>query len=259
MTSDGNEMTFWDHLESLRWSLVRVCIALAAVFAVILSFLPKVFDKFILGATKADFFFYRWIGFLPYFNGNEFNVDIININVASQFLTHMSTSLWLALLVVFPYLIFELWLFIRPALYENEKKGIRTAFLSGTALFYIGCAVGYCIIFPVTFRFLTQYQLGESIVNQISLNSYITNFLSIIFIIGLVFELPVLLRILSDFGLVTKSFLKKYRRHAIVILMVLAAVITPSGDPFTLMIVFLPLYLLYELSILVVRNDAEKD
>ena len=116
-------------------------------------------------------------------------------------------------------------------------------------MFFLGCAVGYGLVFPFTFRFLTEYQLSPTIVNQISLNSYMSNFLMLILIMGLVFELPLLAWLLSRLGLVTRSFFRKYRRHAVVILLVLAAVITPTGDPFTLMIVFLPLYLLYELGI----------
>ena len=135
-----------------------------------------------------------------------------------------------------------------------RKKGVGHAFLFGTFLFYLGCAVGYCLVFPLTFRFLTQYQVASEITNQISLNSYISTFLTIIFIMGAVFEIPILAWILSLLGILKKSFLKQYRKYAVVVLVVLAALITPSGDPFTLSVVFLPLYLLYELSILVVKE-----
>lgn len=121
-------------------------------------------------------------------------------------------------------------------------------------MFFLGCAVGYCLVFPFTFRFLTEYQLSASIVNQISLNSYMGNFLMLVFVMGIVFELPLLAWLLSKLGLVNKAFFRRYRRHAVVILLVLSAIITPSGDPFTLMVVFLPLYLLYELGILIVRE-----
>ena len=184
----------------------------------------------------------------------DFHVDIININVASQFLTHISTSFWFALVLVFPYMMYEIWKFVRPALFPNEQKNVRLAFVSGTGLFYLGCAVGYCIVFPLTFRFLTQYQVAEAITNQISLNSYISNFLGITFVMGLVFEMPMLAWILSRMGILHKAFLKEYRRVAVVVLLALAALITPSGDPFTLAVVFLPLYLLYELSILIVKE-----
>ena len=158
------------------------------------------------------------------------------------------------LVLMFPYLIFEVWRFVQPALFENERRSVGLAFLGGTVMFFLGCAVGYCLVFPFTFRFLTEYQLSASIVNQISLNSYMGNFLMLVFVMGIVFELPLLAWLLSKLGLVNKTFFRTYRRHAVVILLVLSAVITPSGDPFTLMVVFLPLYLLYELGILIVRE-----
>lgn len=261
-TSD-KEMTFWDHLEVLRWSLFRVVIVLVVLLVGCFIAMPHIFDSFVLGPTDSSFFIYRWIGSIggggthggltPDF-GADFHVDIININVATQFLTHISTSFWFALVLCFPYLIYEIWKFIRPALFPNEQRSIRKAFVFGGGLFYIGCAVGYCIVFPLTFRFLTQYHIGEAVVNQISLNSYMSNFLLLIFIMGVVFEMPILAWVLSSLGVLHKSFLKEYRRYAVVALLVLAALITPSGDPFTLMIVFLPLYLLYQLSILVVKE-----
>ena len=161
-------------------------------------------------------------------------------------------------MLVFPYLIYQIWKFVRPALFPQEVRNMRTAFLLGTGMFYVGCAVGYCIVFPFTFRFLVEYQLSASVVNQISLNSYISTFLIMVFIMGAVFELPLLAWILSKLGLVDKDMLKKYRKYAVVALLVLAAVITPTGDPFTLSLVFIPLYLLYELSIALVGRRPDQ-
>ena len=259
--SQGNdEMTFWGHLEVLRWSIMRVGIALVVCMIGCFVAMPHIFDSFILGPASSDFFLYKWLsglhgtgGIFPDFS-RDFSVDIININVASQFTTHISTSFWLALVIVYPYLIYEIWKFISPALFQDEKKNVRIAFFFGTFMFYLGCAVGYGVVFPFTFRFLTEYQVSTEIVNQISLNSYMGNFLMMVFVMGLVFEIPLLAWVLSTIGVVNKNFLKKYRRHAVVVLLILAAVITPTGDPFTLMVVFLPLYLLYELSIKVVRK-----
>ncbi|MBO5194723.1 MAG: twin-arginine translocase subunit TatC [Bacteroidales bacterium] len=259
MAEEG--MSFWEHLEDLRHTLFKVVVALAVCVIATFLAMPYIFDSFVLGPTTSDFFLYRWIGslgarlpLLPDFGDQSFAVDIININVASQFLTHISTSFWFALVIAFPFIIYQLWLFVRPALYPQEIRSMRTAFLFGTVMFFIGCAVGYCVVFPFTFRFLVEYQLSASIVNQINLSSYIGNFVTMVFVMGLVFELPLLAWILSRFGLIDKGFLVKYHKHAIVILLVLAAVITPSGDPFTLMLVFLPLYFLYLLSIRVVRK-----
>ena len=247
------EMSFWDHLEELRWCLLRVVIVLVVVLVGCFIALPHVFDSFILGPTHSDFFVYRWLGFAY---GPTQDVSIININVASQFLTHISTALWISLVLVFPYLMYQIWVFIRPALYEREVRGVRTAFTGGTLLFYIGCAVGYLVVFPIIFRFLTQYRIGGEVLNQINLNSYMSIFLTMIFIMGLVFEMPVLAWLLGALGVLDKQQLRSWRRYAVVVLLVLAALITPTGDPFTLMVVFIPLWLLYELSILVLPSRS---
>ena len=259
---DPQMMTFWGHLENLRWALMRAVGVLFIFMIVCFCFMPYLFDHFVLAPTNSEFPLYRWLShlseissFFPDFSDDNFHVEIININVASQFMTHISTSFWFALVLIFPYLVFEIWRFIQPPLFENERKNVGWAFCFGTGMFFLGCAVGYCLVFPFTFRFLTEYQLSSMIVNQISLNSYMSNFLMMIFIMGIVFELPLLAWLLSKLGLLTRSFLRRYRRHAIVVLLVLAAIITPSGDPFTLMVVFLPLYLLYELSIRFVREE----
>ena len=139
-------------------------------------------------------------------------------------------------------------------MFENEIRHLRPAFLGGTMMFYIGCALGYLLVFPFTFRFLVEYDLSPSIENQINLSSYISNFTMLILVMGIVFEMPLLAWLLSQFGILHKSFLRNYRRHAVVSLLVLAAIITPSGDPFTLMLVFVPLYFLYEFSIMVVKD-----
>ena len=247
------EMTFWDHLEVLRWTLMRVAVILLVAMIGCFVVIPKIFDSFILAPTRGDFFLYRLLDRLG-MDSSAFHVDIININVASQFLTHMSTSLAFAAVITFPFLIFEIWKFLKPALFPNEQKHVGFAFVFGTVMFFAGCALGYCVVFPLTFRFLTQYQVSSEIVNQISLNSYMGTFLMLIFVMGLVFEMPLLVWLLSRIGIITKDFLKRYRRHAIVLLIVLAAIITPSGDPFTLSVVALPLYLLYELGILLAVN-----
>lgn len=245
------EMTFWDHLEVMRWSILRVVIVLLLLFVAAFVAMPHIFDSVIMGPASSDFFVYRLLGGLF---SKDFDIEIININVTTPFFTHMKTAFVTALLLAFPYLLFELWKFVAPALYSNEKKGVKSAFLGVALLFYLGCAVAYLIVFPLTFRFLAGYQIGGGIVSQISLDSYMSTFLGIIFVMGLVFELPVLAALLSKLGVLNKGILRKYRRHAIVVLLVLAAVITPTGDPFTLCVVFLPIYTLYELSILIVKE-----
>lgn len=251
---EQNKMTFWDHLEVFRWSLVRIAAVTVALMFVYFALLRTFYDSFVLGPTTSDFFLYKII---PQFRG-DYHVDIININVASQFMTHVTTSFWFALVTAFPYILWEVWHFVSPALYPGEQRPVRFAFLFGTGMFYLGCVVGYSVVFPFMFRFLTEYQLSADITNQISLNSYMSNFLTMVFVMGLVFEMPLLIWLLSRMSLIDKTFLRTYRRHAIVALLALAALITPSGDPFTLTVVFTPLYLLYELGILMAQPRKEE-
>ena len=266
------EMSFWDHLEELRWTLFRSILALF-VFAIAgFAVMPKLFDTVILAPCSSDFIFYRWLcnlnqwlcnisphfDVLPDFCNENFHVEIFNIKLASQFFTHMTTSFWLALVLTFPYIVWEIWRFISPALYDNEKKNVRWVFFFGTIMFFVGCAVGYFMVFPMTLRFLATYQLSASIIEQVSLDSYMDNFLMLVFIMGVVFEMPLVSWLLSQIGLLNRSFFQRYRRHAIVGLLVLAAFITPSSDPFTLGVVFFPLYGLYELSAFFVKK-APKD
>ena len=261
-SEDESRMTFWDHLEVLRWALIRIAAVLVILVIGCFLAMPYIFDTVILGPTTSDFFVYKWfaaagkaVPFFPDFTDDGFSADIININVASQFMTHISTSFWLSLLLLFPYIVYELWKFVRPALFPHEKKSVGQAFFFGTFMFFLGCATGYCLIFPFTFRFLAEYQISQTIANQISLNSYMGNFLGMVFIMGVVFEMPLLAWLLSRLGILHRGFLQKYRRHAVVVLLVLSAVITPTGDPFSLLFVFIPLYLLYELAVRIVRPE----
>ena len=253
-------MTFWSHLEALRWVLMRIVLVYLVLVGVCFAFMPYIFNSVILGPTSSDFILYRWLSglggdgtFFPDF-GSSFKVDIINVKLASQFITHISTSFCLGFLLVFPYLISEVWMFVRPALYDGERRSVFALLCFGVPMFYLGCATGYFVVFPFTFRFLAQYELSSDITNMISLGSYIDNFLMLVFVMGIVFELPFVTWVLSRMGLVTSDFLRRYRRQAVVTLLILAAIITPTGDPFTLMIVFVPLYLLYELSIVLARK-----
>ncbi|MBO4941836.1 MAG: twin-arginine translocase subunit TatC [Muribaculaceae bacterium] len=265
MSTQDTEMTFWSHLEALRWVLMRVVLVYLVLAIACFCVMPYLFNNVILAPTTSDFILYRWLNglggdgtFFPDFS-SDFSVDIINVKLASQFTTHISTSFCLAFLLIFPYLITELWYFIRPALYENERRSVVVLLAFGVPMFYMGCVLGYFVVFPFTFRFLAQYDLSSEITNMISLNSYIDNFLMLIFIMGLVFELPFVVWVLSRLGLVTADFLRSYRRQAVVGLLVLSALITPTGDPFTLAVVFVPIYLLFELSVLLARNRKPDD
>ena len=189
-----DEMTFWDHLEALRWMLVRVFSALGIFIIGGFAFIPWIFEHVIMAPINNQFFLYRWlaklseqVAIMPDDLTRPFHVSIINIRLSSQFFLHMSLSFWLALLITFPYLVYEVWKFICPALYENERKSMRFTFVFGTVMFFIGCVVGYSVVFPLTLRFLYNYQLSASISNQLSLDSYMDNFLMLVFMMGIVF------------------------------------------------------------------------
>lgn len=189
----------------------------------------------------------------------EFQVKLVNINLAAPFFIHMSTAFWMSVVTAMPYIFFEVWRFIGPALYPNEKEGVRKALTIGTVMFFIGVLLGYFMVYPLTLRFLSTYQLSSEVENILSLNSYIDNFMMLILCMGLAFELPLVTWLLSLLGVVDKSFLRKYRRHAVVIIVIAAAIITPTGDPFTLSVVAIPLYLLYEMSILMIKNKKKTE
>jgi len=253
-------LTFWDHLDELRGVLFRS--ALSVLFFLVIIFPSKsfLFDKIIFAPTSEDFILFKWFNSLSQMVGlssqeiSHFRIELINIELPSQFFTHINVSILLSLILSVPYILYQVWTFIKPGLYEKERDSIKRGFAFASILFFIGVLVGYFFVFPLTLRFLATYQVSSKVVNQISLRSYIAMFSWLIFIMGVVFELPALALILSRMGVVSKTTLKRYRRYAFLALMILSAVITPSGDAFTLMIVGIPLYLLYEFSILICRD-----
>lgn len=262
------EMGFWDHVDALRNVLLRAGITIFVFTIVFFLAMPWIFDNVILAPCRANFPLYELFAtlsskfsFIPDFNNEGFNVELINIQLASQFFIHMSTSFWLAIVFAFPLIIYLLWGFVAPGLYSGEKHGIKRAFLFGNTMFFLGVAVGYFLVFPLTLRFLAEYKVSEMVPNQISLDSYMDNFLVLILVMGIIFELPLLAWLLGSIGLLTRDFFKRYRRHAVAALLVLAAVVTPTGDPFTLMVVFLPIYGLWEMSafLVPVRQDDDDD
>ncbi len=240
-------MTFWDHLEDLRKSIMRMAGVYILTAVVLFFFKDFLFDDVILAPSKKDFFFYRLAGL-------DFSLSLVNIEVSAQFMIHMKVTFICALILTFPYLVFELWRFVAPALYEKEKGAVRGAFSFASVLFYLGLAVGYFIILPVMLNFFAGYQVSADVPNTFSLSSYISLFTSTIMTFGLVFEFPTIVAILSALGLVTREMMREYRRHAICAVVIVAALITPSGDPFSLLVCTVPLYILYEFSILVCKK-----
>jgi sec-independent protein translocase protein TatC len=260
-----NEMTFLEHLEELRWHLIRAL--LAVMLFGILAFLFKyfVFDVIVLGPSKSDFFTNRWMCFISqnYLSSNKLciNSDPIklqNIQMAGQFMAHIKISLITGIVVAFPYIFYEFWLFIRPALYSKEQKMARGAVLAISFLFFIGVMFGYFIICPLSINFLINYQVSDLAINNIKLMSYVSLVASICLASGVLFELPVVVFFFSKIGLITPEFLKKYRRHSLVVILVLAAIITPP-DIFSQILVALPMLLLYEISIVISRRIVNKE
>ncbi len=246
------EMSFWDHLEELRGVIIRSVLILLAVFTVGFFFKDILFDGVILRPARSDFWLYRLLGV-------RLDLDLINIDIAAQFFTHIKVTFICAVVVCFPVLCYELWKFVAPGLYENERSVVRRAFGMGAGLFYLGIAVGYFIVMPVLLFFFNGYQVSGSVQNTFALTSYISIFLAMVFVMGLLFEFPSVLAVLSHFGIVTRADMKKFRKHAVVVILILAAVLTPTGDPFTMLVVAIPLYALYEFSIQICKPSREED
>ena len=259
MTDDGGQelLSFGDHLEVLRRMLFRI-IAVAGVIAVVVFCFKETTFSMLLAPSEWDFVTYRAIEQVLQAMGFDFHfepyhVQLIATELQSQFMTHISTAVYLGLLAASPYIMYELFRFISPALYENERRYSVRVTLTIYVLFVLGVLLTYFVLFPISFRFLGTYSVAESVTSTITIDSYISSMLSLTLVMGAVFQLPVICFILGKLGLITSTLLARYRRHAFVLLMVIAAIITPP-DIMTLVLVSLPLYMLYEVSIWVVKR-----
>ncbi len=241
-------MTFWDHLEELRRVLLR-CTVVVAVFA-ILAFIFKDEVFFVVFAPKSS-------DFLPALFGTSPTIQLINTELTRQFIVHMMTSLYVGVIVAAPYIIYELYRFISPGLYENERHYSMPVVIASYVMFVLGLLFSYFILFPITFRFLAGYQVDAQVENLISLESYIDTLVFLSLAMGIIFEIPILSWLLGRLGILHREDMQQYRRHAIVAILVIAAIITPTSDVITLSIVSLPMYLLYELSILLVPSNHQ--
>jgi sec-independent protein translocase protein TatC len=264
-----DDMSFIDHLEELRWHIIRA--ALAAFFFMILAFSNRdfIFNQIILKPKNPEFitniFFSRisqWLTEVFHIsegamsiNNNQLN--IVNIEMAGQFISHIKVSLIAGLIIASPYIFWEIWRFIKPALYSNEKKHTSGAVFYTSTLFLIGILFGYYIITPLSIHFLSNYNVSQEIANTIKLNSYISTVTSVTFASGIIFELPIAALFLSKTGLLTPQFMRKYRKHAYVVLLILSAIITPP-DVFSQILVCFPLIILYEISIFISRSVNKK-
>ena len=253
---NGNMLTFGGHLEVLRQMLFRILGVAGLIAALVFCFKETTWDL-LLAPSEWDFCMYRWLESLMQamgigFHFEEFRVEMIATDLSSQFMTHITTAVYLGILGASPYILYELFRFISPALYENERKySVQVAGII-YLLFLLGVLMSYFVLFPISFRFLGTYSVSAKVVSNITLDSYISTFVSLTLVMGVVFQLPVIAFFLSKLGIVSSQMLSKYRKHAFVIIMIVAAIITPP-DLMTLVLVTIPLYLLYEVSIQVVR------
>jgi sec-independent protein translocase protein TatC len=254
------EMSFLEHLEELRWHIIRSVIAIMVFM--ILAFILKdfLFNGIILAPKNADFLTNRLLCKLGHANffGHQLNIEalcinrqqlnLISIKMAGQITTHIVVALVAGLIMAFPVIIREFWMFFKPALHENEAKYTRGAVLASTSLFFLGVLFGYFLLAPLSIHFLSSYQVSADVVNQINIRSYIGTITSICLATGIIFELPIIAFFLTKIGIITPQFMRKYRKHAIVVIFVVAAIITPP-DVFSQILVSIPLLLLYEVSI----------
>ena len=239
-------MTFWDHLDELRSVIIRVLVV-TVIAAVVAFCLKDELFAIVLAPRSSDFITYRLMGVEP------FNVSLMNTGLTEQFLIHMKTAMYAGVLVASPYIIYMLFRFVSPALYDNERRYATLLCGSGYLMFMLGTAINYFLIFPLTVKFLGTYQVSPDVVNMLTLQSYMDTLLMMSLVMGIVFELPVVSWILGRMGLVNAQMMQSMRRHAIVAILVVAAIITPTTDAFTLLVVALPIWLLYELSIVIVK------
>lgn len=254
-------MTFGEHLEVFRKMLFRI-IAVMVIFSIVVFCLRDTTFRLLLAPCSSDFTTYKLIELLAVsigmdFHFTSFHIQLINTELSSQFVMHMSTSAYIALLFASPYIMMELYRYISPALYENEKRYSLVVAISIFVLFIIGVLMSYFVLFPFAIRFLGTYQVSSDVMNQINLSSYISTFVSLTFLIGLVFQIPIISFFLAKLGVLTADFMRKYRKHSIVAIAVISAVITPP-DLFTCCLVMLPMYGLYEFSILIVAVTSKE-
>ncbi|UKK47424.1 twin-arginine translocase subunit TatC [Prevotella sp. E9-3] len=244
---NSEQATFWDHLDELRSVIIR-SLVVVMIAAVVAFCLKEWLFGVVLAPRSSDFITYRLLGI-----DNHFQLSLMNTGLTEQFMVHMRVALYAGLLLASPYILYQLFGFVAPGLYQNERKAATWIAVSAYAMFILGTVVDYLLIFPLTVRFLGTYQVSPDVMNMLTLQSYIDTLISMSFVMGVVFELPVVCAILGKMSLINSNMMSRYRRHAVVAILVVSAIITPTTDAFTLLVVALPIWLLYEVSILLVR------
>ena len=246
LEGQGEALTFWDHLDVLRSSLIRMAVAVCVLAIATFAMKDELF-AIVLAPRSSDFVTYQLLGV------EAFHINLMNTGLTEQFMIHMRTAIYAGILLASPYILYELFRFVSPGLYQNERRYGLWIVGAAYVMFVVGTLINYFVIFPLTVRFLGTYQVSPDVANMLTLQSYIDTLLGMSLVMGVVFELPVVCGLLGRMGLITDRMMSTYRRHAVVAILVLAAIITPTTDVFTLFVVALPIYLLYELSIQIVR------
>ena len=251
MKSEGGQtMTFWDHLDELRGVIVRMLLVIMLVATVAFVMKDELFAV-VLAPRTSDFITYRLMGVEP------FEIHLMNTGLTEQFMVHLKTAVYAGVLVASPYIIYLLFCFVAPALYDNERHFATLICASGYLMFMLGTALNYLLIFPLTLKFLGTYQVSEDVANMLTLQSYMDTLLMMNLVMGIVFELPVVSWLLGRMGVINAKMMQAMRRHAVVAILIVAAIITPTTDAFTLFVVALPIWLLYEMSIVIVRMTKQ--
>lgn len=248
MSKPSEYVSFWDHLDELRLRIIKMIIVVVVLSVV--AFLLKVplFD-IVLAPHSSDFVSYRLLGV------SAFSIHLINTGLTEQFMIHVRTSLYIGVLLASPFIIYELFRFISPGLYDNERRYASWIVGSAYVMFILGTLLNYFLVFPLTVRFLGTYQVSAEITNMLTLQSYIDTLISMSFLMGVLFELPVVCWLMGRMGIIDSGMMNSYRRHAIVVILVLAAIVTPTTDVFTLFVVAFPVWVLYEISVFIVKTS----
>ena len=243
-------MTFWDHLDELRSVIIRILVMTAVAAAVAFCLKEELFAV-VLAPRTSDFITYRLMGVEP------FSIHLMNTGLTEQFMIHLKTACYAGLLVASPYIIYALFRFVSPALYDNERRYATLLVGSGYTMFMLGTAVNYLLIFPLTVKFLGTYQVSPDVANMLTLQSYMDTLLMMSLVMGIVFELPVVSWLLGKMGLINARLMQTWRKHAIVAILIVSAIITPTTDAFTLFVVALPIWALYEVSIVILKFTVD--
>lgn len=253
---DNDKQSFWDHLDVLRAAIIRI-VAVTVIFGVLAFFFKEQLFAVVLAPKDSGFITYRLFDVI---NGMvtdsyvaDFSIRLINTGLAEQFIIHMKTAMYAGVLCASPYILYQLFRFVSPALYTNERKYATRVVGSGYLMFIWGVLLSYYMVFPLTFRFLGTYQVSGEVENMITLQSYISTLVIMSLAMGIVFEMPVLSWLFAKLGFLSADFMCRYRKHAVIIILIIAAIITPTSDIFTLLLVSLPMWILYEISIYIAK------